>query len=147
MLVHKEEYVTVRALQDVDAGDAIIFYYENFSATTRTEAPVIKSNSNPAESAGKYCHGVTVADAYAGDLVTVRLATAGTLCVKTDWTGTLSPGAAIYPGLVTDGVLATTGDAADIIGLYVGSDVLPESDSGSCIEILILRLSSVYSPV
>jgi len=143
MLAHKEEYITVRALQDIDTGDAVVFNYENFTTPVRTEPVVIKSVANPALG-GKYCHGVAVQDVAANELVTVRLATAGTLSVKTDWTGLLYPGTHIYPGEVTDGVLATTGDNANIIGLYVGSDVLPESDSGSCIEVLILRLSAVY---
>lgn len=146
MLAHKEVYITCIALQDIDAGDAIVFNYlnDNTPTTTKYSHPaIIKSISNIALG-GKYCHGVTVSDVAAGDRVAVRIATAGTIAVKANWTGTLNPGAAIYPGIVTDGVLDTTGDPENVIGIYVGAEQLPETDSGSAIEVLIVRLSAVY---
>lgn len=128
---------------DIQAGDAVVFNYVNGSSGTQTHPLIIKSI--PTEGfGGKYCHGVAVNDAALGEKVAVRLATSGTICVKANWSSPLTPGTAVYPGTTEFGVLDTTGDDENIIGMYVGADTLPVSDSGSCIEVLIVRLSAVY---
>jgi hypothetical protein len=137
------DYSSPGNVREIQAGDAVIFSYQNGNSAN-TEHPVIIKALSDVTLGGKYCHGVAVNDAAVGEKVAVRLATAGTLCVKARWTSTLAPGTAVYPPATTDGLLETTGDAENILGMYVGADILPVSDSGSCIEVLIVRLSAVY---
>jgi len=136
-------YTSPGNVREIQAGDAVVFSYLNGSSN-KVEHPVIIKALSGATLGAKYCHGVAVNDATVGERVAVRLATAGTICVKARWTSTLAPGTAVYPPATTDGILETTGDAENILGMYVGADTLPVSDSGSCIEVLIVRLSAVY---
>ena len=146
MFAHKEVQITTIAYEDMEAGDAIIFNSRNSNTTSTFTLthPEIRKSVAAAGVGGKYCHGTILTDVEAGGLVAARIATAGTLAVKTNWTGTLNPGSPVYPGVTTDGVLDTTGDAENIIGMYVGTAVLPASDSGAAIEVEIIRLSAVY---
>jgi len=138
-----EVRVTAWADVDFEIGHAVYFEYYN----TLPISPLGLHAAKPYHAditTHRTLHGVAVTPAKAGELVTVRLATAGTIALKVDWTGTLLPGTNIYPPLNVDGVMSASTAPAhpqNVLGMYVGAEALPESDSGSRIEVLILRIA------
>jgi len=140
---HRVQDFTVIALQDVEPGDSLIFNYLNSLANPYGYATVIKSVA-ALGFGGKYCHGTVTEPAKAGEKVNMRVALAGTVAIKTSWVGTIDPGEPVYPGVTFDGVLSATGTPGNEIGMYVGTKALVNNGTPTRIEVLIVRLSSVY---
>jgi len=146
--------LTVSAWADVDfeVGDAVYFQYYNEYPISPLGIHAIKPTTSGTSL--RTMHGVAVTpakaayDNFPAELVTVVLASSGILSVKVDWTGDLLPGTGIYPPKNVAGTMSA--DTAptkphNILGLYAGMDILPESESGSRISVLILRLAPQIS--
>jgi hypothetical protein len=137
----KEEVISAWADEDIEIGDAVYFTYYNYTTEVTPPGPHARL---PLTSGGigRTVHGTAVSSGSTGELISVRLATATTINIRCTWTAILTPGTAIYPGSVA-GAMSTDdeGIPSNQLGIYVGADSLPVSDSGSIIEVMVTRVA------
>jgi len=143
--------IVVSAWADVDfeIGDAVYFNFLNGAIIDPPGIHAIKTLASGGVSF-RTMHGVAVTSAKAAhdnfppELVTVLLTTSGVVSAKCDWDTPLTPGTGIYPPKHTDGTMTAESNPTiphNLLGHYVGTETLPVSQSGSRINILILRLA------
>lgn len=131
----KEEVVTAYAYEDMTIGDAGYFLFTNGLPSNIGYAQIRKTQLT------ETVHGVATSNAKTGEFVAVRLAVAGTINVKVNWTGDLLPGAKIYPPDTTPGVMSDDGEDLNVLGIYAGAEAIPEANSGARVEVLVTRVA------
>jgi len=144
----REVTITGRARVDFEVGDAVYIFYQNSEANP-TDIGVSFSKPPTSGNEGRVVHGAAITNAKSGELMTVRLAFAGTLGIKVNWTGNLTPGTLLYPPAESADSLSAIPGAfrTNALGFYVGKDIHPESVSGQICEVLIVRVGPDYSVV
>lgn len=141
----REVIISAWTGHDVEVGDAVRFQYLNELIVPDPLGPHV-AYAATSGNAFRYVHGAIVHGGKAGELVSVRLALAGTLGVKVTWTGDLVPGQKLYPpNEQSNAVSATPQDVlTNVLGIYAGRDTLSDANSGQVCEVLITRVSPHY---
>jgi len=143
MKATREVILSAWADRDLEVGDAVIFQYYNGSAISPLGPHVTYGQTSGISQ--RYTHGVVAHGGKSGDLVTVRMALAGTIGVKVTWTGDLVPGAPVYgPAEAANAMSATDTGIRNRLGIYAGKDTLSDANSGQVCEVLITRVAPQY---